>query len=122
MHIEITDFVTIWDEYATLLPVNPYIYDIYVKIIIKLRNNDTNFNIEENKNFCELVELMAEVIYNDKIFTNIYCENDDYYKQTKIYNEPQLDYCSHLLTHLEKDIMRYMKDQYDEAFANLFIK
>jgi hypothetical protein len=117
MSIETKDFVAIWDDYRSMLPDDSHIYE---GIIIKLKNNDTNFNIEEKSHFHELVELIADAIYTVKISTNIHCTVGTHYRQTQIYDEPQLDYCSNLLDYLDNEIIRHMDDSYDKAFTQQF--
>ncbi len=114
---ELKKFVTLWHDYFALLPMNDYEFDQYLKIINKLRNNDMKFNdAKENKNFIILIEIMAQSIYNYKKYDDKY--DDEYYHQTKLYDDDELNYCSRILNYLEDYTISELENAYDEAFTN----
>jgi hypothetical protein len=116
MSVEMKPFIALWDSYVSCLPINDYECDKYSKIINKLRNNEIDFSKTEKLNFIELVEIMADIIYNNTNGIDKY--PDDYYSSTKIYDEPELNYCSNLLNYLENKIISDSEDAYDKAFTD----
>lgn len=129
LFLEIKEFIIIWNKYYNVLPINVFEFDKYVKIINKLRNrcvlefkNKITYieliDIIDITIFRELIEVMADAIYtvencSDK-YSNIYEMN--YYQQTKIYDELELNCCSHLLNYLEQEAELYQINEYDKAF------
>ena len=95
---EMKEFITIWDNYYCVLPINDYEYDKYVKIIIKLRK-ESELELKEIKIFIELIEILTDTI------TNYADESNDGTQQTKIY-EQELNCCSRLILLLEEIIRR----------------
>ena len=55
-----------WVYYFSCLPIEPYEYDIYGKIIDKIRKNNLDFTEEDKNNILELINIL--------IFECDYCE------------------------------------------------
>lgn len=110
-------FITLWNDYRAVLPINEYEFDKYMKIITKLRNQD-EFDIQDKQVFIELIDIMAETIYTTNSCADKYETKygTTYYQQTRVYEEPELNYCSELLTKIQNEIMRDIEDGYDKAF------
>lgn len=96
----IEQFIGIWTNYANMLSVQPCHFDIYVKIIHKLKNIK-ELDIEEKKTLMKMIELVADTIYHLKNGEDKY--GIDYYQPSKMYDEPELNSCSKLLNHLESE-------------------
>jgi hypothetical protein len=92
---EFNDFAIIWRRYYQLLPINEYEFDIYLKIINKIRNNDLDLT-KDKFCFMELLEIMSITIYN-------YKENDDEeeYDEEKIYDDEELNCCYQIKKYLK---------------------
>ena len=115
----IEEFITIWNTYCHLLSVQS---DKFVLIIHKLKQNST-LETQEKKILIELIELMADTIYTIKNCVDKYESKHgaNYYRQTKKYDEPELNCCSNLLNSLESDLFWDREDAYDIAFAKALV-
>lgn len=113
MFLEIKEFITIWDNYYNILPINVYEYDKYVNIIIKLRK-ECELEFKEKKIFIGLIEIMGDAIYIINNCADKYESNygTSYYQQTKIYEEQELNCCSRLVNYLEEEI-RHQENEYN---------
>lgn len=114
------EFINIWNKYYTMIHVNEYDFRKYTIIIDKLRKEIELKTIDDKKTFIELIETMAYTIYTVENFAYKY--GLSYYKQTKIYDEPELNYCSKLIFILENAIERELIDNYDIEFTNQFLE
>lgn len=47
-----------WVYYFICLPIEPYEYDIYGKIIDKIRKNDMDFTEEDKNNILKLINIL----------------------------------------------------------------
>jgi hypothetical protein len=119
----VEEFINIWNNNANMLSIQPYEFDNFVNIINKLRKK-SRLDIQEKKIFIELIEIMAETIYeinncDDKYETKY---GTTYYQQTKIYDEPELNCCSKLLNNLESEICWELENEYDIEFTKQYLK
>jgi hypothetical protein len=85
---DLNDFVIIWRCYYQLLPINIYEFDIYLKIINKIRNNDLDLT-QDKFSFMELLEIMSLTLYNYKENDN----DEDVYDDEKEYSDKELNCC-----------------------------
>ena len=97
----IKDFLTIWNNYY-MLSIPSYEFDNFIIIIEKLRQK-SKLEIQEKKKFVELIELIADTIYDINNCADKYESKygTNYYQQTKKYEEPELNCCSYLINYLE---------------------
>lgn len=95
---EIKEFILVWNKYFNALPINEHEFDKYVKIIHKLRK-ETELNFAETHVLLELCELMAESIFIVEQCADKY--EMDYYQQTRVYDESELNSCSCVITFLK---------------------
>ena len=56
-----TIFEEIWNYYFSALPIEPYEYDIYNKIIDKIQSQNFNFTEEDKNNILKLVKILIFV-------------------------------------------------------------
>ena len=63
METDMKKFEKIWFNYMDILPIMPYEFYIYLKIINKMRENGFNFGEEDKKIFINLLELILDAIY-----------------------------------------------------------
>lgn len=110
----VEEFINIWNNNANTLSIQPYEFDKFVNIINKLRKK-SKLDIQEKKIFIELIEIMAETIYRINNCADKY--GTTYYRQTKIYDEPELNCCSNLLNNLESEICWDLENEYDIAYS-----
>ena len=122
MSLEMKEFITIWNNYFSILPINDYEYDKYVNIIIKLRK-ESELEFKEKKIFIELLEIMGNTIYTINNCADKYESKygTTYYEQTKIYEEQELNYCSRLMNYLE-EIIRHSENEYNTAVTKQFLE
>ena len=106
MFLEMKEFITIWDNYYNILPINDYEFDKYVNIIIKLRK-ECELEFKEKQIFIELIEIMGDAIYTINNCADKYESKygTTYYQPTKIYEEQELNCCSLLIIYVEEEIM-----------------
>lgn len=113
----IEEFIIIWNNYNNVISIQPNEFDKFIKIINKLRQK-SKLEIQEKYIFIELIEIMADTIYND--YVNKY--DSTYYQQTKKYEEPELNCCSELLNYLETEVCRDLENEYDNCLHKNFTK
>ena len=113
----IDEFLHILDSFQT----NDY--DKFVDVIHKLRNK-SSLDIQEKKIFIELIEQIADTIYTVNNCSDKYAAKygTNYYQQTKIYDEPELNCCSNLLNSLEAEAEEVWENAYDIAVTNEYVK
>lgn len=118
----IKEFLTIWNNYY-MLSIPSYEFDNFIIIIEKLRQK-SKLEIQEKKKFVELIELIADTIYDINNCADKYESKygTNYYQQTKKYEEPELNCCSHLINYLESEIERDLENEYDIAFTKSLLK
>jgi hypothetical protein len=114
----IEDFITIWTNKCNMLPIQPYEFDTYKKLIDKLRKN-AELTFEEKRTFVDLIELMADTIYAIDNCANKY--GIDYYQETKKYDEPELNCCSNLINSLQSDMCYDSENKYDMAREEAYV-
>ena len=114
----IEEFLRIWNNYFSIISIQPYEFDKFMIIIKKLRQK-SKLEIQEKNIFIELIEIMGDTIYTINNCADKYESKygTTYYQQTKKYEEPELNCCSNLLNYLETDLHRDMEDKYDIAFT-----
>ena len=114
----VEEFINIWKNNCNMLSVQDYEFEIFIKIIIKLKEK-SKLEIKEKKIFIELVELMADTIYKINNCADKYESKygTNYYQQSKKYEEPELNCCSNLLNYLESEMCRNLENEYDIAFT-----
>lgn len=75
MNSDLKEFELIWKHYYNLLPVNDYEYNLYTKIIYKIRTNNVllnkfatplEFTPNEKKHLIDLLGVMSNTIYSYK--------------------------------------------------------
>lgn len=94
------EFDEIWINYCNILPVQANEFDFYVKVIIKIRNDDINFSYEDKKIFLELIELISECIYRYRKYNDKF--NKEEYAKENI--ETELKCCNVIKKYLELDL------------------
>jgi hypothetical protein len=75
MNSDLKEFELIWRHYCNLLPVNEYEYNLYTKIIYKIRASNMlltklaaplEFTSNEKTHFIDLLAAMSNTIYSYK--------------------------------------------------------
>ena len=68
-----TILVGIWDYYFSSLEIEPYEYDIYGKIINKIKNKKFDFTEDDKNNILKLIKILTFVCdeYEIKILEKI---------------------------------------------------
>lgn len=66
MNRDLKEFESIWRYYYNLLPINNYEFDLYMRIMNKIRTNNVNFSSNEKTSFIDLLRVMSHTIYNYK--------------------------------------------------------
>jgi len=97
----IEEFINIWNKNWNMISIQCCEFDKFIKIIDKLKKK-SKLEIQEEKIFIELIELMAYTIYGINNCEDKY-ENSDY-QQSKNYEEPELNCCSNLLNYLKSEM------------------
>lgn len=88
------EFETIWNNYFSIIPIEYYEYDIYGKIIKKIRDGDFNF-AEDTYNFIKLTDIIADMIYRYKKLKNM-----------KEYSDTEINCCYRV----KKYLTNYLKN------------
>jgi len=119
----IEEFINIWNDNCNMLSIQLYEFDKFENVINNLIKK-SRLDIQEKKIFIELIEIMAETIYTINNCANKYETKygTNYYQQTKIYDEPELNCCSNLLNNLESEIECDLENEYDIAFEKQYLK
>lgn len=114
----IEEFIIIWNNYFSVIPIQPNELDKYIIIIKKLRQK-SKLEIQEKKIFIELIELMADSIYTINNCAEKYESKygTTYYQQTKKYEETELNCCSNLINYLESELCCDFENEYDIGFT-----
>lgn len=92
-------FDDIWLEYCDLLPIECYEFDIFIKIITKIRKDDFDFDFKDMKDFYKLLIIMIDTIHSDRqrrIFNGDYDDNDD----ELLYEDEAIILCNKIIDHL----------------------
>jgi len=92
-------FDDIWLEYCNLLPIGCYEFNIFLKIITKIRKDDFNFNVGDIGDFYKLLSIMIETIHRDRqrmIFNGDYDDNED----ELLYEDKAIIFCNKIKDHL----------------------
>lgn len=110
----IKEFLTIWINNCNNINVNNIKFNIFIKVINKLKKNleIKDLEIKDLEILIELINIIADNISNKYGF--------DYYQQTKIYEESELNCCSSLLNILESEFYWALENKYDNAIQNNF--
>lgn len=118
MKFDITKLITLLNNYYSVLPINEL--KNHTTIINELRLKNLDVNKIKKTELLQLVEVIADTIYTEKKCVDKY--HIDYYQQTKIYDEPELNYCSDFMTYLQHEIEWDNENAYDKVFQSQFTK
>ena len=97
--IHFKNFDMIWTNYVNLLPINRIEFDIYMKIIDKIRNNNFDFT-EEKYIFLNLIEMISVTLYNFKKY-NILPRGTKYDKKKWYDDDTDLQCCYYVRKYVE---------------------
>ncbi len=91
---DLKSFQMIWRKYYNLLPVNFYEFDIYAKLVNKIKTNDFDL-VRDKLVFQELLNYMTVAIHNYKDLS------EEEYDETKVYDDEELMCCQRLKSYLK---------------------
>jgi hypothetical protein len=92
MNNMLNKFLLVWNDYNSCLDISVEKYVKYLEIIVKIRNCQCEFTIDELKYLKELVEMMRQIIVNIKHSNKNTTKN--------IYIQSQYTVCLELLNYL----------------------
>ena len=94
MKLDFKIFEKFWMRYYNILNFEQYEFNKFIKIIIKIKNSDFDFNESDIKDFNEFLKNISDYIYKYKDYTG-QCEDKI------LYNEEDLICCHRIKNHLK---------------------
>ena len=92
----------LWNKYLHIISMDVYECDQFMKIIIKIRNGETDFR-EDAETFIKLLKRMSNAIYYYEKYNEEYDEeyDEDMSEQTiDLYNNSELKLCYRMCQYL----------------------
>lgn len=97
MDIYLESFESIWNKYYSILPCDSYYFNIYLRIMNKIRDNELDFS-GYKISFNKLLEDMSITIYNYKYKD----QPGDYDEKCEYVNDNELNCCYILKKYLKQ--------------------
>lgn len=97
MDIYLESFESIWNKYYSILPCELYEFNIYLRIINKIKNNELDFS-GYKIGFNKLLKDMSITIYNHKYKD----QTEEYNENCEYTHDNELNCCYILKKYLER--------------------